>query len=125
MKTFIFHLGLMLLAAATASARQTPLSGRLYSPAGAPVAFANVHLLQAADSAFVKGALTDEAGVYRFTGLEPGRYVLRFSRLGFHTAASPPFELPPAGRDMGAFTLQAAAQQLEEVTVRASKPLFQ
>ncbi|MGN7722958.1 TonB-dependent receptor domain-containing protein [Chitinophaga sp. 22620] len=125
MKTFILHLCLMLLVAATASGRQTPLSGRLHSPAGAPVAFANVYLLQAADSAFVKGALTDEAGIYRFTDLQPGRYVLRFSRLGFQTAASPSFELLPAGRDMGAFTLQAAAQQLEEVTVRAGKPLFQ
>ncbi|WP_162946258.1 TonB-dependent receptor domain-containing protein [Chitinophaga barathri] len=124
MKTFILYLLLVLSASAHGGVADTLLSGRLHSPGGAPVPFANAHLLRAADTVFVKAALTDETGLYRFTGIPPGKYILRFSRLGFVTTDTPPFELSRQGRDGGIFVLEETARQLDEVTVRAEKPLF-
>jgi hypothetical protein len=50
-------------------------------------------LSSAADSALVTGVQTDAAGRFRIEGLQPGRYLLRVSTLGYRPRGSEVLEL--------------------------------
>lgn len=94
------------------------LSGRLTTSDGLPVPFANVLLLK--DSTLVKAALTDEKGMYLIAGILPGKYLLRYSSIGYQTWDS---TLSASAADMGTHIM--LPKLLGEVVVRAEKPLFQ
>jgi len=72
---------------------QTSVQGRIVDAQGAPLAFANILLLTAADSTFVQGQVADEQGSFRFTGLEPITYQCQVSMVGYPTGQSLPFQL--------------------------------
>jgi hypothetical protein len=94
------------------------LSGKLITADGQPVPFVNVLLLK--DSTLIKAALTDEKGVWLLAGVTPGKYLLRFSSVGYQTRDTTLFS---PTRDPGIHILQP--KLLGEVVVRAEKPLFQ
>lgn len=103
------------------------ISGRFATTAGQSIPFANVLLLNGTDTSLVKAALTDEKGAYRIENTPSGRYILRFSSMGFQTWTSPVFELTDQQktRDFGLLMVNEGAQLLGEVVVQAEKPLFQ
>lgn len=106
-------------------------SGQIYgtftTAEGQPVPFANVLLLNGADTSLVKAVLTDEKGLYLIAAIPPGRYFLRFSSIGFETWHSPVFELNAgtSSKDFGILVACAGTKVLDEVVVQAEKPLLQ
>jgi outer membrane receptor protein involved in Fe transport len=108
----------------TASAQ---ISGRFATAAGQPVPFANVILLNGMDTTLVKAALTNEEGAYLIENTPSGKYILRFSSMGFQTWNSAVFELTAQQktRDFGLQVVSQGTQQLGEVVVQAEKPLLQ
>ena len=103
------------------------LRGSVGNPARESLPFANVLLLQAADSALVKSVLSDEKGQFIFSDVPPGTYRLRAQALGYRDSRSAPLIVtaglaPPA---LPPLLLQPAAQQLGEVQVKARKPLIE
>ncbi|SDH07488.1 TonB-dependent receptor domain-containing protein [Chitinophaga filiformis] len=103
------------------------ISGRFATAAGQPVPFANVILLNGTDTTLIKAVLTDEKGVYSIENTPSGKYILRFSSMGFQTWNSPLFELTAQQKkqDFGLQVVHEGAQQLGEVVVQAEKPLLQ
>jgi outer membrane receptor protein involved in Fe transport len=103
------------------------ISGRFTTTTGQPVPFANVLLLNGVDTTLVKAVLTDEKGAYRIEHTSSGRYILRFSSMGFQIWNSPAFELTALQKahDLGSQVVSEDARQLGEVVVEAGKPLFQ
>ncbi|MCF6405923.1 TonB-dependent receptor [Chitinophaga filiformis] len=103
------------------------ISGRFATATGQPVPFANVILLNGTDTALVKAVLTDEKGAYQIDNTPSGKYILRFSSMGFQTWNSPMFELTAQQktRDFGLQVVSEGAQQLGEVVIQAEKPLLQ
>ncbi|WP_439583583.1 TonB-dependent receptor domain-containing protein [Dyadobacter bucti] len=106
---------------------QAQVSGRLVTNAGAPVPFANVLLRDTRDSANLAGAATTETGEFRIENTRSGHYMLRLSSLGYVTRELPAFELTSVQnrKDFGDIILEEEAGQLQEVYVRAAKPMFQ
>lgn len=102
------------------------LNGRLTTVTGEPVPFANVVLLNAIDSAFVKGTVTTDSGAFIMNDAPNGTYFIRYSAVGFQPYNSPAFELH-AGKNKTLDTqvLEEDAQLLEEVTIQAEKPLVE
>ncbi len=122
---FIFLLcpALLLLQEATA---QSAIHGTVTDKTNQPIANANVLLLRNTDSTLVKGAVTNEKGVYAFDRLTPGSYLLSFSFTGFDPLYKSLITAPGKEKtDLGTQQLQAAQRQLAEVTVKARKPLFE
>ena len=78
-------------------AQTADISGQLITDDGKAAEFANVLLLQAADSAVVLLELSDESGNYKFRNVDAGNYLVRVQGIGFEDQFSAPFEL--AGKD--------------------------
>ena len=103
------------------------ITGKIASVDGQPVQGVSIDLLRVTDTSFVKGTLTDGKGVYHLPQIKQGRYFLRFSSIGYQTWYSSAFLLTDSQKvkDFGTQVIQIDANQLQEVVVRAEKPLFQ
>ena len=102
-------------AAPASDAATATVAGRVLDDAAAPLAYANVVLYAAADSAIVKVEVTDDAGAYLVPGIEPGRYFIGVKYVGLPDANSPAFGLA-AGQDRVQPDI-AFAPQAEELAV--------
>ena len=113
MKNFIMTI-LSLIVMAVSMNAQT-LSGKLVDEKNAPLAYANVVLLQA-DSTFVSGTISDEMGDFRILKDEKGKLV-RISSIGYTTIYK-----KVNGGDFGVIQMASDAQLLGEVVVKGTLP---
>lgn len=97
------------------------LSGKVISTDRKTLDGAAVYLLKTQDSTLVKTALTDAEGNFIFTKLAPGNYRLSVTMLGFNINKTASFSLPGDKR-MADIILTATNQQLQLVSVSASRP---
>ncbi|NTS42357.1 TonB-dependent receptor [Flavisolibacter sp. BT320] len=91
-----------------------------------PVEGATVELLRSKDSALVKTAITDKAGLALLENIAPATYQFRVTSVGFATVLSKPFTVkenetasPPA------IHLTKTESEMQGVTVSARKPFIQ
>ena len=108
---------LSLIVMAVSMQAQT-LSGKLVDEKNAPLAYANVVLLQA-DSTFVSGTITDEMGDFRLLKDEKGTLV-RISSIGYTTIYK-----KVNGGNFGVIQMASDAQLLGEVVVKGTLPTTQ
>src|SRR5689334_6094588 len=73
------------------SLAQAKLSGIIRSASGQPVPDANVLLLRAQDSSFIKASVSDNTGAYVFDAADQGSYILAVSTVGIKQQYSQPF----------------------------------
>lgn len=91
-----------------------------------PVEFANAALLKASDSTVVTGANTDLDGSFQIRGLNTGNYILRLSFVGYESLfKTVNLSANNLNVDLGKLAIVSEGQNLEEVVVQASKPLFE
>lgn len=101
------------------------ITGTIADVGGEAQRFATATLLAAADSALVKGALSDEQGHYEFENIPAGRYFVRTQLLGHRPADSAPFVFGTADVTLPALVLAPLSQEIQEVTVVAQKALIE
>jgi hypothetical protein len=107
------------------SAFTQKISGRLIDATGAGQEFATVTLLAAKDSALVKGAVSDEQGLFEIQYVPAGRYFVRTQLLGFQSARSEVFDLASVDIALPPLLLTPAGADLREITVVAQKSLIE
>lgn len=106
-------------------AQEASVSGRILNGT-APAEFVNVILLSATDSSVVKLELADQAGAFRFAGLDAGAYYLRTSGIGYADLDHPSFTLADdENKQLDAINLEATVLQLETVEVVGRKPFLE
>lgn len=81
---------------------------------------ASVRLLAVRDSAFVKGVRTDNAGVYRFTGVKAGNYIVEATYIGLKTTCVN-VKVGKGAVQVPAIKMGESAIALSEVTVTGVK----
>jgi len=85
-----------------------------------------VFLLLASDSSLLKTALTDEKGMYHFSGLQPGRYLVKVESSLHKNTFSNALQLSDTGNQLqNHFRLSPLAKNLKEVTVTTRKPFME
>lgn len=84
-----------------------------------PIPQVTIQLLSAADSAFVAGALTGDDGAFRLNALENGRYILRFTSVGYQREHRNITIKDTANVDLGTLVMGADAIMLKNTTVTA------
>ncbi|MBX2817968.1 MAG: TonB-dependent receptor [Saprospiraceae bacterium] len=122
MKTVALFVALLCLSATYA---QNSIVGSISDAASEPVSFATIVLNSKADSTMVKANISDIDGKFEFIGIDAGSYYLQVSYVGYETTNTSTFEYDGRSYDLGSITLSEAAEQLDEVVVRAAKPLIQ
>lgn len=115
---------LLFLVAEIAQAQVT-ITGMVTDTSGASLSSANVMLLNPSDSSLVKGAVTNEAGRYRLENISRGSYILSVSMVGFKKHFTPEFEADQSIVELDTVILRESVEQMDEVAVKARKPLFE
>ena len=104
---------------------QSGIKGAVMDETGAPVAFANVLLLHAADSSLAKGTITEEDGTYLLEAIAPGRYLVNVSMVGYDALSAGPFDYDGGTYEVPVFHFAEAGVQLDEVVVEATRPFME
>lgn len=117
-------LSLALMAAAFGAQAAATLNGLLIDANDStPLIAATVKLLKATkDSSYVKGTVTDTNGLFNLTDVAPGRYVLKFSYLGYDDVTRR-VSVEKSGRDVnfGAIEMKMEGIMLKEAVVMGVK----
>lgn len=126
---FVQSLSLLLILTAVSlnafsqQATRVTLSGSIRdNTSNTALPYVSVVLKRAADSAFVAGTVTSEAGQYTIGNIAPGNYVLEVSYVGYSSLKQPVL----VGKlseflDLGAMDMTELATALREVTVTAKQ----
>jgi hypothetical protein len=134
MKTLIHKIYLALLflitamgsAHAQSSGPSANVSGSLLDELGKPMMYATASLLNAKDSTIVKGAISNEQGVYSFDHIKQGRYVIKATTVGYQKAISQPITVATNGPvTVPELKMRPTAHNLNAVNVTAAKPLIE
>lgn len=85
--------------------------------------FTSVAVLKVRDSSIVGGALTNGKGQFSIEALQPGRYFLRISAIGYRKMDSKPFMLNPMEptKDFGIVYVASSQKNLKEVEVQGER----
>jgi hypothetical protein len=102
------------------------IQGKVHDAQAKEMSFANVLLWNKPDSAMVKGVVSDESGNYIFTEIPKGEYYVEVHILGYAKTHSPVFSfLGTEKNNLATIILVQEDQNLEEVTVVATRPFFE
>ena len=102
------------------------IQGKVSDNQSKGIPFASVLLKSESDSSLVKGAITDESGAYVFSDIPKGEYFVESFFMGYAKSYTPVFNFSGMEtEDLVPITLTEEAQNLDEVTVSATKPLFE
>ena len=107
---------LSLAVAITATA--ATFTGTVLDEQGQPFAFANVVLLNPADSAFISGTTTDDAGAFSLTA-EQSSAIVKISYIGYETKC-----VYATTGNLGTIQLHPEATMLGEVVVKGVRPTY-
>src|SRR5947207_938668 len=82
---------------------------------------ANVILLKASDSSFVKGAIADMQGRFSISNIPRGEYILKISFIGYSNIFRN-IEIADKAIDAGTITLKENLTTLKGVTIQENAP---
>jgi iron complex outermembrane receptor protein len=136
MKTKINHILYTLLLVAiswsvsfgqTGKTGSAKVSGSLVNDQGKPLDFASVSIINASDSTIVKGALSNDNGVYSFDKVPTGKYLIKATVVGYAKAISQPFTVTEKSAHVSVpvLNLQQGTNALKTVNITAAKPLIE
>lgn len=98
------------------------VSGRVLDKQNNPLEGINTVVLQAKDSAYIIGGITDATGRFSLPVTTSGKFILQFSSIGYQKH-SIPFSLAHEGKkQIGDITLSEDSYLLSGITVTAKKP---
>ncbi len=83
-----------------------------------------VYLLNS-DSLVIRSGAAGKTGIFEFTDLDPGKYLVRASQTGYDDAYSPLIDLGNKNTFVYIITLRSRSSLLNEVTVVSKKPAIQ
>lgn len=106
--------------AGVSQAIDQPIRGRIKSAEG-PLPGVNVLLLHANDSALVKGEVTKPDGSFLFESVQPGRYFISATMVGYQRKRMGVFSVDVQPVDIGEVVLEEQINQLTEAIVTAEK----
>lgn len=125
----LFLLSLLLLlpsAKLTAQNNTGIITGTVIDTRGTPVMFANVVLLNEADSSIAKVEVTDDAGVFSIVNVPAGSYYISIRYVGLLDYHSEQITvIPDQTVKLSMIKMEEAQIELEEVVVEAKKPLLE
>lgn len=119
-----FLLGVLVLSASLFSYGQNSIDGKVQDEVGDPLAYVNVLLLKTGDSTLVKGAITDESGIFLMEDVAKGAYTVSASMMGYKPNSTESFEFEGSSKVTLSTIVLSQGVELDEVTVSSKKNLY-
>ncbi|WP_163709404.1 outer membrane beta-barrel family protein [Mangrovibacterium lignilyticum] len=106
---------------------QAQIQGSVRDTTELPVPFANVLLLNQADSTVAVGVMATEEGTYNISNFTPGSYLIGVSLIGYEPAYSKPFMIKSSNEHIhrNPMYMRSNSKQIEDVNVVAKKPIYE
>ncbi|MBP9103123.1 MAG: TonB-dependent receptor [Chitinophagaceae bacterium] len=108
-----------------ASVQAQQITGTVKNEKGKELEKATVSLLKAQDSSVVKLVATGDNGVYSFNTIQPGRYLVNTSYVGYVQAYSEVFEFTGSKVTVPVITISKPSGDLAGVVVTSKKPIIE
>ncbi|HCY01462.1 MAG TPA: hypothetical protein DG754_15095, partial [Bacteroidales bacterium] len=91
-----------------------------------PLEYATVSVVRASDNILITGTITDETGFFKINGVEPGKYFVDVTFIGYYSKRIGNVEVKPQLRsfDVGQILLVSSSSDIEGVIVVADRPLM-
>lgn len=90
-----------------------------------PLSYVNIVLKTAADSAFVIGTISDENGLFKFSNVKPGDYLVNYSFIGYKNKLVPLYVGTLSDvLTLGTTALEADVENLNEVVIEAKQSML-
>jgi iron complex outermembrane recepter protein len=119
---FVYTILLFLFSIGQFSFGQSQIRGKISDQNQVPIEFASVAVYNSLDSALVEGSISNPAGDFEIKGINPGKYFLKVSYIGYRTWSSEVIDLKRNEKlDLGFIQLLADFQNLEGVEVSGQK----
>ena len=124
--TLTLLFAILLLSTASAQNGLASVVGKVFDENSQGVDFANVLLMNAADSSMSKGEVTSSDGVFRMEGVREGSYWVKVDYVGYEGFNSEVFMLE-SGQvyNMPTIQLSPSSSDLAEVQVKAKRALIE
>ena len=116
---------LLLLSFSGFAQNRINISGVVKDAAGRPLSGASVTLYTAKDTVLVKAAFTDNKGFYLFDGVKASTYLVSVSAIGYIKSFTKIIVSDTSTNLVAIITLVNEVKGLKEITVQATKPLFE
>jgi hypothetical protein len=105
---------------------QSAIQGKILGENSSGISFANVILRKSADSVLVKGAVSDASGNFTISDVSTGKYFIESYMIGYQKSYSNNIVIAEKTTlQLKSIILIEDVKQLNEVTVKASKPLYE
>ncbi len=123
----LFSLFLILVCTFSAQAQPGNIKGNLHNAKdSSSIMGASIILYRSNDSAIVKAESTDHNGAFVLDNIPPGNYYLNISSIGFKSQSIKNIHLSEGKQlNIGAIQLLESATTLENVVVKATRPLIE
>ncbi|MGK7391225.1 MAG: outer membrane beta-barrel protein [Candidatus Cyclobacteriaceae bacterium M2_1C_046] len=125
-QTASFFIFVVLIAAFSENVTaQIHINGRVKDASGNSIPYANVVLLTMADSSVVNWSVTDIEGIFNLDNVKSGNYLLKTLRIGYEETYTELEITNSSSVSPLTIIIPEKSQQLDEVVVKAEKPLFE
>ncbi len=105
---------------------QGMIQGKVHDTQAKGISYANILLRSPSDSVLIKGAISDESGNFVFAEIPKGEYFVETFFLGYAKSYTAVFSFSGTENvGLADITLNEEIENLDEVTVVATKPLFE
>ena len=112
----------LLFLAITFGFAQNNIKGKIVDNQNQPLPYANVILYKIGEENNPKGTISNDNGLYNFQNITSGDYRMEVSMLGFETQKIKRFQL--SSDKIFNVTLKEESQTLDEVVVKATRPVI-
>lgn len=105
---------------------QINIAGKIYNENKEPIAFASLSLLTLPDSILDRGSLSDETGSFVFEHVNPGKYIILASYIGYENLYSENFTIQLENKTVTVeMNMKQQSKLLQEVVISAKKPFLE
>ncbi|WP_109698651.1 outer membrane beta-barrel protein [Chitinophaga deserti] len=124
LRSFLLTLTLLVCSYVSAYAQRN-IYLKVTDASGSPLPFASVVVKKATDSSLVKGQMSDTDGKIQFESVNPGKYFIEASQMGYTAARTDVFQVQEKNITLNTLVLQTAPKSLKGVEVTAQKPFIE
>ncbi|SHI61875.1 TonB-dependent receptor domain-containing protein [Aquimarina spongiae] len=104
---------------------QYNITGIIANEQSSPIESATISLINSSNNQFIRGVITSTEGIFNIPNINNGSYIIIVSNLGYAEFRTAPFTIEDVDKNLGVIQLFPEAENLEEVTITAEKPIVE